>query len=378
MSTKPYTFDRVVRLLIGLAILILLFLLIKKLSNVLLPFVLAWFLAYLLQPIVRFFQYKLKLKNRILSITSTLLIFFIAIIGIISFLSPMISREFEKLSQILVLYSKGISVNTFFPIAWQNEFKNYIAHLDIMSVLQDQNFISAIKNLTPHLWDIIYGSLDFVIGLSVVFIVFVYLIFILVDYEKITSSWLDIIPPVYRVLVSGIIKDVESGMNRYFRGQALVALIVAILFITAFSLIQLPLAIVLGLLMGVFTMVPYLRIILIVPALGLGFLQSAETGVSFGSVLLGIAIVFIVIQVLEEFILIPKIMGKVTGLNPAAILLSLSVWGSLMGMLGLIIALPTTTLIISYYKRFFLKEVILPIEAPETHDDSPTLTQEKG
>ena len=377
MSTKPYTFDRVVRLLIGLAILILLFLLIKKLSNVLLPFVIAWFIAYLLQPIVRFFQYKLKLKNRILSITSTLLIFFIAIIGIISFLSPMISREFEKLTQILILYSKGISVNTFLPIAWQNEIKNYITHLDIMSILQDQNFISAIKNLTPHLSDFIYGSLDFIIGLSVVFIVFVYLIFILLDYEKITSSWLDILPPVYRVLVSGIIKDVESGMNRYFRGQALVALIVAILFITGFSLIQLPLAIVLGLLMGVFTMVPYLRIILIVPALGLGFLQSAETGVSFGSVLLGIAIVFIVIQVLEEFILIPKIMGKVTGLNPAAILLSLSVWGSLMGMLGLIIALPMTTLIISYYKRFFLKEVILPIEAPETHDDLPTLTQEK-
>jgi predicted PurR-regulated permease PerM len=52
--------------------------------------------------------------------------------------------------------------------------------------------------------------------------------------------------------------------------------------------------------------------------------------------------------------LVPKIMGKVTGLNPAIILLSLSVWGSLLGMVGVIIALPMTTLVISYYKRFVL------------------------
>jgi predicted PurR-regulated permease PerM len=73
-------------------------------------------------------------------------------------------------------------------------------------------------------------------------------------------------------------------------------------------------------------------------------------------VLLGIAIVFALVQVLEDMVLTPKIMGRVTGLNPAVILLSLSVWGSLMGMVGMIIALPMTTLIISYYKRFVLKE----------------------
>ena len=67
--------------------------------------------------------------------------------------------------------------------------------------------------------------------------------------------------------------------------------------------------------------------------------------------------VFVIIQVIEDVILVPRIMGKATGLNPAIILLSLSVWGSLMGMLGLIIALPITTLIISYYKRFVLKDV---------------------
>jgi hypothetical protein len=60
--------------------------------------------------------------------------------------------------------------------------------------------------------------------------------------------------------------------------------------------------------------------------------------------------------------------GKVTGLKPAVILLSLSVWGSLMGMVGLIIALPLTTLIISYYKRFVLNEEGLPVEQPSVSE----------
>ena len=85
-------------------------------------------------------------------------------------------------------------------------------------------------------------------------------------------------------------------------------------------------------------------------------MQSMETGQSYGSVLLGSAIVFVIIQSLEDMFLTPKIMGKVTGLNPAVILLSLSVWGSLMGVVGMIIALPMTTLMISYYKRFVLHD----------------------
>ena len=69
---------------------------------------------------------------------------------------------------------------------------------------------------------------------------------------------------------------------------------------------------------------------------------------------LAVVIVFVVVQLFQDLFLVPKIMGKVTGLKPAVILLSLSVWGSLMGIIGMIIALPLTTLIVSYYKRWVL------------------------
>jgi predicted PurR-regulated permease PerM len=78
--------------------------------------------------------------------------------------------------------------------------------------------------------------------------------------------------------------------------------------------------------------------------------------------LLGCFIVFLVVQGIQDLFLVPKIMGKAMGLNPAVILLSLSIWGSLLGIVGMIIALPATTLLISYYKRFILNKEELPIE----------------
>jgi len=370
-TTKPYTFDRVVRIVIGLAVLIILYLLLKRLSDVLLPFFIAWLMAYLLQPFVSFFQYKLKFKSRILAVISTLVLFIAVISGLIYILVPVIGAEVEKMSNLIVLYTKGLSMESFIPVAWQNEFRNYLSHLNFQSVLNDEKLMVVIQKVMPRLWDLFNGSINLILGLTVVVIVFLYLIFILIDYEKVTDGMFNIIPVKYRGLISGIINDLEVGMNRYFRGQALVAIIVSFLFCVGFSIVGLPLAIVLGLLLGVLNMVPYLKAIAIVPGTILAFLQSAETGQSFLSLMLWLIAIFFIIQIIEDLILVPKIMGRVTGLNPAIILLSLSVWGSLMGMIGLIIALPVTTLIISYYKRFVLKETE-PDSVPSVPSDGQT------
>jgi predicted PurR-regulated permease PerM len=364
MNTKPYTFDRVVRMLIGIVVLVILFLLLKKLSGVLLPFLVAWLLAYLLQPIVRLFQYKLKFRSRALSVFATLLLFIGSITAVIMVLSPIVTAEIEKLSELVVSYSANMKVDSYLPIAWQREIQHYLSHLNFKTIMNDENIMNGIKTLVPQLWEVLNSSLDLVLGFSVVIVVFLYLIFILLDFEKVSASMLGIIPPKYKALTTEVIVDLEDGMNRYFRGQALIALIVGSLFIIGFSIIGLPLAIIMGLLIGLLNMVPYLKAVAIIPTLALGLLQSIESGRSLGAVLLGIAIVFVVVQLLEDLILTPRIMGRVTGLNPAVILLSLSVWGSLMGMVGLIIALPVTTLIISYYKRFVLGREVSVDELP--------------
>ena len=356
ISSKPFTFDRVVRLLIGLTVITLVFLLLKRLSNVLLPFLIAWLIAYLLHPAVNFFQYRLKFKSRILSVITTLILVTAIFTGFIFLLTPLVANEVSKLSDIIGAYSQNLSVDKFLPVAWQNDIRTYFSSMDLKSILNDQQIMEMLKKVAPKLWEFLNGSLSLIFGLSVLIIILLYLIFILLDYEKVSKGIFNIIPVKFRPIATEIIHDIESGMNRYFRGQALVALIAGLLSAVGFYITGLPLAIVFGLFLGVLTLVPYLKTLALIPAMFLAYLQSVETGHSFGSVVLGVAIVFVVVQVIEDLILVPKIMGKVTGLNPAVILLSLSVWGSLMGFAGLIIALPFTSLIISYYKRFVLKE----------------------
>ena len=116
---------------------------------------------------------------------------------------------------------------------------------------------------------------------------------------------------------------------------------------------------VMGLIIGVLNLVPYMQALGIPPCILLCLVQSAQTGHPVWLTLLLMAVVFIVVQTFQDMFLVPKIMGKVTGLGPAAILLSLSFWGALMGVIGMIIALPLTTLGISCYKHYVLHEPFL-------------------
>lgn len=359
-SERPYTFDRTVRLLIAIAVLTVLFLLTKRLSSVLLPFLISWFVAYMIHPVVKFFQYTCRLKNRVLAVIVTLLGLLIVFAGIVAVLVPLISKEFSKLSDLVSMYMNGKSALAFLPETWQVWLRTFVSQLDIITLLHDEGLMDALKRLLPQLWSIVDSSISFIMGIAVVFVCLLYLVFILVDFEKISQGWSDFIPPKYKSLLLDITHDLEVGMNRYFRGQALVALSVGVLFAIGFCITGLPLAIVIGLFIGLLNMVPYLQTIGIIPCVLLGLLQSMETGTNFGLVLLGIAIVFVVVQCIEDLVLVPKIMGNVTGMNPALILLSLSIWGSLLGLAGMIIALPLTTVIISYYKRFILGETTAP------------------
>jgi predicted PurR-regulated permease PerM len=160
----------------------------------------------------------------------------------------------------------------------------------------------------------------------------------------------------YRSFAVQLVNDITQGMNLYFRGQGIVAFCVGVLFSIGFLIIGFPMAIGLGMFIGLLNMVPYLQLLGFIPTILLAVVKAAETGESFWFILLGALIVFAVVQVIQDTILTPKIMGRVMGMNSAIILLSLSIWGSLMGILGMIIALPMTTLLITYYQRYVIEK----------------------
>ena len=369
MERKKITFDSFIRAVILGAIIIGVLMLLKRLSGVLLPFFLAWLIAYLIYPLVSFFQHKLRLKNRIISIFCAL--FTLSVIGSVAFylLVPPMIQEFLRVKDLLIEYFSTTHTASNVPTTL-SEFIRQIIDLHILEqMFSQENILDALKVTVPKLWSLISESINLLFGFFTVFLILLYIVFILLDYESISEGWAHLMPKKYRKTVTGILNDVKDGMNRYFRGQALVALCVGILFSIGFLIIDFPLAIGLGLFIGALNMVPYLQIIGFVPTIMLAILKAADTGDNFWIIIASAAAVFIVVQIIQDGYLVPRIMGKITGLNPAIILLSLSIWGSLMGMLGMIIALPLTTLMLSYYQRYIINQE--NIYKTETTEDQP-------
>jgi len=353
---KPYTFDRVVRIVFSILIIGVIVYMMSVLKNALLPFLIAWLFAYLMQPLVKFFQYKLRFKSRILSIVAVLLVI-VAGLSLISILVvPSIAQETEKTIELLRTYNMEGRTIPFIPEAWLQYLQNNINVEEWMELLSRDNILNAIRQIAPKFWTLLTNTFSVLFSITIVFVILLYFIFILLDYEKIANSWRNLIPDKYRPFVEGLGDDVEYSMNRYFRGQSLVALCVGILLAIGFRIIDFPLGVTLGLFIGVLNLIPYLQTIGIIPMILLSLLRSAETGQSFW-LIFGLALVVLaIVQVIQDLYLVPRIMGQAMGLNPAFILLSLSIWGTLLGFIGLIVALPLTTLCLSYYRRFILME----------------------
>ena len=91
----------------------------------------------------------------------------------------------------------------------------------------------------------------------------------------------------------------------------------------------------------------------------LALLKTFDSGESFWWMMGSVVLVYCVVQVIQDAVVTPKVMGHIMGLSPAVILLSLSIWGYLLGVIGLIIALPATTLLLAYYRRFVVNDGVV-------------------
>jgi len=357
MLENEITFDCVIRWVLVVLGATAAVLLINRLSSVLLPFFIAWILAYMIYPFVIFLQNKCRLRYRVVSITVALLIVFAVVALAVFLVVPPIIEESLRMSELISIYFHDTLASSDFLVNIQMMLQDYASDNSLMGLIQHSSAVEVAENLLFQAWNFLSGTINFAIGVLGSVVVLLYLFFILMDYEKISSEWLRFIPASKRDFTGMVVQDVKNGMNAYFRGQSLIALCVGILFSIGFLIIDFPMAIGLGLFIGVLNLIPYLQLVGFIPTILLALVKAADTGQNFWVILLCALAVFAVVQAIQDVYLTPRIMGHVMGLNPAIILLSLSIWGSLLGIIGLIIALPLTTLLISYYRRFILKEV---------------------
>ena len=356
MEQKKITFDSFIRGVIAVIIIVGIVMLLGRLSSALLPFFLAWLIAYLLFPLVKFFQYRCRLKYRIVGILCAFLVVGAVLTGLFLLIVPPIIEESVRVKDLLVAYVSNDATMSNIPKMVEKYIHDNVSTEDIKAIVTQEGFLDSLKQAVPKVWGMIVQSINVLSSFFTLTMVLLYTLFILLDYEEISSGWVGLLPERYRRFAVQLVSDVQQGMNLYFRGQGMVAFCVGVLFSIGFLIIGFPMAIGLGMFIGLLNMVPYLQLVGFVPTILLAVVKAADTGESFWIIMFSALIVFAVVQIIQDTILTPRIMGSVTGLNSAIILLSLSIWGSLLGGLGMIIALPLTTLLLTYYQKYVVKK----------------------
>lgn len=354
MFQQKITFDQFIRYAIIIAIVGAVLFLVNYLSAVLMPFFIAWGLAYLIYPLVRFFETRMHIRIRAISIIMAMLSFFAALATMIYFIVPPMVEQFGAFVRLATQYLHQTTHIDNIPEAvnsWINANSK-----DIENFLRSDDFTSALKDTMPKVFSVVGKTLSVVESIIASCIVLLYMFFILLDYEYLTDNWMKVFPKSQHAFWKELAQDAGKALNNYVRGQCLVALTMGILFCIGFTIIDFPMAIGLGILIGIMDLVPYLHTFALIPTAFLAGLKALDTGSSFWIIFGGALIVFIVVQIIIDMVVTPKIMGKQMGLNPAILLLSLSVWGALLGFIGLIIALPLTTLIMAYWQRYVTRD----------------------
>lgn len=354
-----WNIDRIMKLIIGIALTAAVVWLIGYLSHVLLPFFVACFIAYLLQPLVELNRRLTHEKGRVMASILTLVEVAVVITGVVYFFLPHVVNELDTLNAIIHDVTSG---KRSLPKEYVNII-NWIEHYINPNELKSQLAELHIGTLISKGTSLLNESLSVILDVLEWALTLVYVLFILIDYPQIVRGFKLIIPHKYRESVMVVVRNVQTNMDHYFRGQGYVAICAAVFYCIGFSIIGLPLAIPMGLLVGLLYMIPYFQYITLIPVAVICAIYSLNGDVTFMGLFGKSLLVYVISQSICDYILTPHIMGKEMGLNPAVILLSLSVWGSLLGIIGMIIALPVTSLIMTYYEQY--------ISSPRTKPTPP-------
>ena len=354
---REFTFDRIARMLVLSVLILLIYVAVQAIWSVILPFLLAGIFAYVMMPLVRFFQYTLRLRSRGLSVILTLLLLGAVVYLAVIFIIPSINAEIEKTLQVISGYSSGQDILTMIlPRNIRNYLNGGLRWGNFPQQLSFEKVLENVKLLLDQVGGIINSTLS-IFSWGLVFLIgLVYFVFILLDFENLARGFISLFPKTLRPTIRTISMDLDRYMNNYFRGQALIAISVGILLSIGFNIIGLPLATAMGIFIGILNFIPYMQALGIIP-LGLAsLLMAAQTGENaFVCMLLAYGVLMIV-QIIQDMIIVPHIMGQTMGMRPSLILLVLSIWGYLLGFFGMLIALPITMFIYSLYMRYVLQD----------------------
>ena len=317
------------------------------LAPVLAPFIVAAVLAYVLHPLV------LKLvsltRGRLPKLLAVVLVEGVAImalLGIVLLLVPILLREWPLLKQQIPPLLDALSIST---QPWLAQMGIHVS-LDITELKsQVVDYLSANREdwWSPLMSSIKLGGSAALAMVGFVVLVPVALFYLLMDWTGLMSATAELVPPAWRGVFDGFMRECDTVLGEYLRGQLLVMLCLAVYYAVGLSLFGLDLALPIGIFTGLAVFVPYLGFGLgLVLALLAGLLQFASS-----QALVMVAVVFGLGQLIESIVLTPRLVGERIGLHPLAVILSLMAFGQLMGFVGVLIALPASAVLLVGLRR---------------------------
>ncbi len=321
------------------------------LGPVLAPFVVAAVLAYALTPLVDWLDNVGRGRlPRIVAVIVVELVFMLALLAILLLIVPILGKELPLMrDQLPPLLERAGAVLQ--PLL--NQWGVQVA-LDLDSIkgfiktYLDTNFQDAAGSVLSSLK--IGGSVAFSLIGNLVLIP-VALFYLLMEWDGLVTQVRELIPPALRTATDGFVRDADAVLGQYLRGQLLVMLLLAAYYSVALKLFGLDLALPIGVFTGLAVFVPYLGFGLgLLLATLAGLLQFSAVG-GFSHTVLMLVVVFGAGQLLESFVLTPKLVGERIGLHPLAVIFSLLAFGQLFGFLGVLVALPVSAVLLVAIRR---------------------------
>ena len=336
---------------LALAIAALLTIFLYYSRRVIIPFFVAFALAYLLDPLVdRMEKWKL---SRTLSVVSLMTVFFASILGAGLLVFPMLRVQAENLARNLPKYIEVVQ-------NWLRPVLEKVAGLDqakIQDLLNEgmarfgELPLKVLTFVSSFLWDSLSNLFGMILMAANLVIIPVAMFYLLRDFDKINAKILALVPPRLKDTIMDTVSEVDQVLANFVRGQLMVAFLMGSLYAMGLYAIGTPMSLFIGFLAGFANLVPYLGIVVgFLPAAVLTYLQAQEWTPIFW--VMG---VFGVVQMLEGMIITPRIVGENIGLHPVAVIFAVLLGGELFGLTGIILGVPVAAVLNVLIRRGVLK-----------------------
>lgn len=277
---------------------------------------------------------------RVVGVLIVYLLLFIILALIISLILPLLANEIRELGKNMPSYLERLGTRFQALEDWWQKFE----------ISGNEGPLAKIgSQLAKAASSVFATTIGIFGGLISALVILIISIYLAVQEKGIKKFFMSITPPEHQAYMMAMAEKIQIKMGGWLWGQLFLALIVAILTFLGLSLLGVPYALILALLAGLLEVVPYLGpIIASIPAIIIAFLQSPFLA-------LLTLILYIVIQQVENYIIVPQVMRRAVGLNPVVIIIAMLIGVKIAGILGLILAVPIAA-IISVFLEDFMKQ----------------------